>query len=54
MSMRYRITTTDEETIAVRMTVFSLRRADASRVEMHVSLIETHISPIGLVADRAP
>jgi hypothetical protein len=42
--MRYRITTTDEETIVERMTVFSPRRADASRDEIHVSLIETHIS----------
>ena len=39
--MRYRITTTDEETIVERMTVFSLRRADASRDEMHVSKSET-------------
>jgi hypothetical protein len=39
--MRYRITTTDEETIVEGMSVFSLRQADASRDEMRVSKSET-------------
>jgi hypothetical protein len=42
--MRYRITTTDEETIVERMTLFSLRRADASRDEIRVSLLEMSLA----------
>jgi hypothetical protein len=51
--MRYRITTTDEETIAVRMPVFSPSQESESRDEIRISISETWVSDFVLVADGA-